>query len=300
MKGYYECFNNLCSAITIPKVVTLHEIYHTFPGVFPRDAIRGFCGSKYLEEVIYDIRHPVQTTLRKHVKKHFHTDYIHVHYNFQRSILVSKGIAPNKIHVVGYPIRKDPLGDMKVKKVGNKVLHLGATGFISNQYDYEMLFAVLEKIDISWRFEWIGTIRRNEDRKIVDTIMRKVKERGWGNRFFITGWVTERQKDRLLKLLDVYCALYKSKSCSESLATAIGAGQRIVASHLPITVEIGQNGYPLELVQDNPKETAERILTIAYDRKVKRTIQGQIRRYKEKYNVENVARKMVAFYRSII
>ena len=59
----YERFIKL---LTIPKIVSLHEVYKTQPNIYPREEIRGNCLTKPLKLMLYDVRHPMDTIFRKH------------------------------------------------------------------------------------------------------------------------------------------------------------------------------------------------------------------------------------------
>ena len=72
--------------------MTLHEVYKQFPDVFPRDEIKGNFITKPIKEYVYDWRHPFVTSFARHVLKGFCADKIIVHAQFQKDILIEKGL----------------------------------------------------------------------------------------------------------------------------------------------------------------------------------------------------------------
>jgi hypothetical protein len=93
-------YDELCNSIKCPVVVSLHEVYDDFPDVFPRRLIKGTAPVRAIKKIIYDLRHPVQTALTKHISQSFYAEKIFVHSNFQKEILIKKNIAPAKMIIL--------------------------------------------------------------------------------------------------------------------------------------------------------------------------------------------------------
>ena len=155
LKGNNKRYEQLCSKITKPIIVSLHEVYKEFPGVFPRSQIKGKSFVRKLKENIYDRRHPFQTLYNHHLSNSFYADKILVHANFQKELLIKKGVEKDKIDIIPMPIKElihlhtvakpqDTLDDGR--------LNLSSLGFINQNYDYELLFDVLDNLKTPWHF----------------------------------------------------------------------------------------------------------------------------------------------------
>ncbi len=262
--GRHDIYSTLCRGLLRPLVVSLHEVYPSVPGVFPRDRItgRGLAGA--LKRRIYDLRHPYVTALRAHRKHGFHAEAILVHYRYQRAILQSRGVNPSTIHVIPYPVRsRESAGRCSLRD--GETVHLAATGFINPAYDYPLLLEALGKLRVPWRFTWIGGPRRDEDRPVLEALRREIESRRFSDKVEITGWVTDQRRDEILGQCHVYCALFRERSSSESFATALSARRLIVAMSVPFIEELTADFGPLALVTDRDADSIaraiERILT---------------------------------------
>ncbi|MBD3392169.1 MAG: hypothetical protein GF418_08830, partial [Chitinivibrionales bacterium] len=221
VRGGRDLYRALRARIPRPLIVTLHEVYHEFPGVFPRSAIRGRGPVRWLRERLYDLRHPVHTRYRKHVHARFGAQRIVVHYPYQKGIVVDQGIPSGMVEIIPHPTVTPPARNpVPRERPDRRPLHFGCTGFINANYDYELLFNTLQAIEKPWRFTWIGGIRREEDRVLLERIEQVVRARQWEDKFSVTGWVPDgEQMDRLADI-DVYLALFVNRSTSGSLLMA--------------------------------------------------------------------------------
>ena len=161
LKGNIDFYGEILKKINRPVLVSLHEVYREFPGVFPREEIVAPHWLLPLKYLIYDLKHPAQSAFRKHLSNKFGADCILVHHEYHRDILFDKGICAGLVKVLPLPV-KCSVSCPSFSWTPGKQLHLGSTGFLNPQYDYDLLISVLEKLDIEWKFTWIGGIRSGE------------------------------------------------------------------------------------------------------------------------------------------
>jgi glycosyltransferase involved in cell wall biosynthesis len=166
-------------------------------------------------------------------------------------------------------------------------------------YNYDLLFAALERLVIPWTFTWIGGLRRPEDQPILDRVNAGISSRGWQDRFRVTGWVDDEERDRLLGECDVYCALFSARSSSESLATAMGAGCAVVATDLPLTRELAEDGV-LRCVAHDAALVAAEIGRLHRDDALRQSLTAACGRYAAGHTYQATATAMIDVYEGLI
>jgi glycosyltransferase involved in cell wall biosynthesis len=295
LRGRREWYFDLCRSITCPVIVTLHEVYDQMPGVFPRERLGGIFPIKKMRRWLYDLRHPYLTALTRHTGAGYCARRILVHSGFQKDILVKKGIGPERIEILPVPVSAKVASPAKSWK-GSGTLQLAATGFVSESYDFELLFATLDQCDLPWKFTWIGGVRREDDRGLWDRLHREIVRRNWADRFFMTGIVAKEKRDELLARTNVYCAFFSHKSSSESLATAIGVRCMIVATPLPVTRELSERFPVMLLAQPEPRELAAAIRRLATDAALQGKLADALAAYCGEYGRERMAKRLAELY----
>lgn len=292
-----DVYFRLLSKIKVPTVVTLHEVYDEFPQVFPRSKIRGYGPLLIIKRIIYDCKHPVQTAYSRHCSRNFGADLILVHHKYHRDILLKKGIKPELVEILQFPVKKSA-NEINFKwKAGEAVL-LGSIGFINQGYDYKLLFSVLEKMEIDWKFVWIGGLRNNENEKILENLKQMIISREWQNRFIITGWVSDEKQNELLQKLDIYLSLFKYRSSSATVSRAIGALKPIIATEIPMIKELNEciDESPVLAVKNDPESVIGAIRKIMEDSRFREDLLWKIRKYSENRYFSNMAEKLLLIY----
>lgn len=300
-KGKDRYFSIL-SKINKPVIVTLHEIYDEFPMVYPRSKIRGWGPILILKRMIYDFKHPVQAAFKKHCKKKFGADLILVHQQYHRNILGDKGINTEFIEVLEQPVKKC-MYSVKFQWNTGDTLHLGSTGFINPGYDYDLLFSVLERLEIKWDFTWIGGIRDENHDSILLELNKKITDHGWKERFILTGWVSDEKQNELLKKIDIYFSFFKFRSSSGSICRAIGALKPIIATEIPLTKELftvcGNDGLtgPVVAVKSDPEMIISSLRKILENKMFRDDLLHAVKLYSEKMEFSSMADRMISIYR---
>ena len=289
----YERFVKL---LTVPRIVSLHEVYRTQPNIFPREDVRGNALIKPLKLMWYDIRHPLHTIFRNHRHRGFFASRIIVHYPYQKSIVSTWGIAPDTITVIAYPLQpRTP-----ISKPSAAALRLGCSGFINLNYDYDLLFETLAGIQTPWTFVWIGGLRRREDQWLLDKINRRISDYNWQDRFTITGWIDDESIYTHLERLDCFLALFSERSSSGTILRILETSCPVVATRLPMTVDINAECTVLELIDREPKQALAAINRLCHDLRYRQERIQAVHTYGSTHSFLAMADKLFAVYQSMV
>ncbi len=298
LKGKKKKYSRLCTLLTKPVVATLHEVYDEFPGVFPRSHITGSGILRVCKEYIWDRRHPCQNVYTFHANNRFFADRLLVHANYHKQSLIKKGIEADTISVIPHPVKihgdSPDLSFMKENR-----LNLSSHGFISPHYDYALLFNVLEKLTVPWRFTWIGGIRRDEDAPLLAAINRDIAKRSWQDTFIITGWAEDEKRNRLLTQTDIYLALFTARSTSGSLATTMGMHRLIITTELQYTLELAQNAPALTVCPAESEAVIDRINRLISDEPLRHQMLQELEKYTGNVSYLNMAKKVIEVYKDL-
>jgi glycosyltransferase involved in cell wall biosynthesis len=292
-----DFYSELCPVIECPIFVTLHEVYKSFPGVFPRDSLQGFLPLLKIKQWLYDRRHPYVTALTKHTKASYYAKAILVHSGFQKDILNKKGIRPEMVSVFPLPVSalvQTPSSPW----TGKGPISLVSTGFINDSFDYDLLMKTLTICNLPWNFTWIGGVRRPDDQRLFEGLQKEIARRNWSSRFVITGIVSKEKRDELLSKAHIYCAFFNYKSSSESLATAISSRTMILSTPLPLTREMTRRFPIMVIAPAKPKEMAAMIRRMATNTDLQKSLGKATADYCNAYGRERMAGRLASFYES--
>jgi glycosyltransferase involved in cell wall biosynthesis len=297
LKKGRDFYFRLLSKIKVPVIVTLHEVYEEFPQVFPKSKISGRGPLLFIKQFVYDYKHPLQTAYLKHCSRSFGADLILVHHRYHKDILIEKGIKPELIEILQFPVKKSA-NEINFKwKAGETVL-LGSTGFINPGYDYQLLFSVLEKMESDWKFIWIGGLRNNENEQVLENLKQMIISREWQTRFIITGWVSDEKQNELLEKLDIYLSLFKYRSSSATVSRAIGALKPVIATEIPMIKEMNEcdDESPVLAVKKDPESVIWVIRKIMEDSRFREDLLWKVRKYSENRYFSNMAERLLSIY----
>lgn len=292
-------YKKLCSLITKPIIVSLHEVYEEFPDVFPRSQIKGRGFIRQCKELLYDYRHPYQTIYTRHLSESFFADIILVHAQYHKDILAQNGIHKDMLSVIPLPVKPITIShDTPFMTSG--IIHFCSHGFITPHFDYPLLFTVLNNLTTPWHFTWLGGVRRNEDVPILNTIKNEIRKRNWRDRFIITGWVTENERNRVLSQTDLYLALFTARGSSASLAAALGARSLIIATELPLTSELVKKTPILSIVPPECTAIIDQINRLASDTILRNSFITNIESYIEDHSYTKHASHLIELYQDAL
>lgn len=300
-RGRHDFYHDLMKSIEVPTLVTVHDLYKDPPGVFPRSGITGPLPFKRIKEILYDMRHPWQTAFERHRQNRFYTKNIHLHHTFQKKFLGD--ISGITVHIKPHPLKlsaRIPPTDKKGRE-----LTLGAFGFINPLFNYTVLFETLKQLEQPWRFIWVGGLRSPEQQPLLACLKEQINTLKWNNRFFITGWVPERQLDIRLSAVDMMLALFTQRSSSGSIARALGIGLPVLASRIPLTEELisfntSRNiPAPLLLCDPDPSQLSEYINNYFSHKNVRTDLRKGINFYRAACSYAKLTQELINLYREI-
>jgi glycosyltransferase involved in cell wall biosynthesis len=291
-------FPEMCRAIHVPIIVSVHEIYRSFPDVYPRERIRGHGPLAIVKRCLYDRRHPLQTAYYRHALHSFYAQRVLVHHEFQREILLDQGCSSQALTLFPHPAVLDTEATYPQALQPGAPLHLAGSGFINPHFDYELLFAALERLTIPWTFTWIGGVRRQEDIPLQNEIVAHIESRGWTDRFRITGWVSECDLRSLLRKADIVCAFFIARSSSGSLAAAFKCLRPVIATPIPMTEAFARDGM-LHLSPADPDRVAKEILTLARQEDLRSSIVAKEKEYCLANGYASLSRRLMDIYRGV-
>lgn len=292
-KDYYR---SLIKKIKIPIVTSLHEVYETIPGVYPREKITGMLSP--IRRLIYDIKHPLQHLLNTHQKNFYYSDIIIVHYHFQKEILINKGFPEKKIKIIELPFEKQT--QIKISSFSENPISLGCIGFINLNYDYNFLFKVLHTLKIPWKFKWLGGLRTKGDSDFYQSILNKIKNYKFENEFIISNWLNNKDFQYEMSQFDILLHFFKNRSSSSSLCKSISFGIPVLATQLPLTNEISKK-CEIQLINTNDVHSTVDIIEELYNSKSKRVYMSDSEFQYAKLNTYQIqTEKLIHLYREII
>jgi hypothetical protein len=299
VQGTKDLFADLCRNITVPIVVSLHEVYHSFPDIFPREAITGNGPIAFLRRRQYDKRHPLQTAYRRNASRSFHAHALLVHHEFQRAIVIEQGCRADAVSTLPHPVPVFFGALPPPPWNGSRPLHIAALGFINPHFDYDLLFATLERLTMPWRFTWIGGLRRDEDNPLLHTIRARIQEKRWIDRFIVTGWLPDEEFHMHLNGADLVCAFFIARSSSGSLAAALGSLRPVIATPIQLTEEFAGSGV-LHLSPADPDRLAQDIGDLATKEELRSPILAKVKAYCQDNSYDALSNRLLNLYRGIL
>lgn len=303
-RNRFDYYSRMIKKTSLPVAVSLHEVYENNPGVFPRSHIKGFFPLRRIRTFMYDFRHPVQSAFSRHLKKSFHAHRILVHHKYHTDILKKKGVNAELIRVLPHPVVTT--GSAPFKPLQSASIHLGAQGYVNPQYNYDLLFSVLDQMDRAWMFTWIGGVRSSDQRPLLDDLLNRIHRRNWQKRFIITGWVPESDIYRKLIAVDCILALFKTRSSSGSLARVLGAGKPVIATDIPLTSEIAHyTAYlnapaPIMLSGSSCTDVISTIERLFSDPTLQEKLNEGLHAYCEAVSFPRMAEQLSTLYRELV
>ncbi|MBN1983544.1 MAG: glycosyltransferase [Chitinivibrionales bacterium] len=183
-------------------------------------------------------------------------------------------------------------------------LMLSTCGFISQSYNFDLLFEVLMKLDIPWRFTWIGGIRQKddtlkEDKQLLRKIEATIKERNWKNNFEITGWISDIDSDVIIEKTDIYLALFKNKISSAPLAKALGYRKKIITTATPLTQELVQESPIMSIVPARATAIIKEIKKFQANTRERQSFQQAISNYIKNHPSPISSQKLLDVYNEL-
>ena len=122
---------------------------------------------------------------------------------------------------------------------------LGIFGFLNPGLDYASVLDLLARLDPGVGLLILGGARGGGDAQ--SRLEAAIAERGLQDRARVTGFLPEASLQANLRLCDVFLCPMRFKSNSSSVAHLFGLGKPILATELPLTRFLQDQGAPIEL-----------------------------------------------------
>lgn len=295
MKSRKDIYTIFINKIKKPIIISLHEVYEEFPGVYPKSSISGLFSP--VKKLIYDFKHPLVSTYEKHLRYSFTCSKLLVHYNFQKEIIEKKVALNSEIEVVPHPSEIN--NKIEIKTKNKKTLSLISMGFINRNYNYKHLFATLEKLTIPWTFSWLGGPRTSEDSNILSQLKHEIVKRDWNNKITFTGWLSDNELLKHIQNSDIILHLYKNRSSSGTLCKSLSFGIPVIATKLPLTIELQKDTGIVLTTEEDKKECSELIEDL-YNNDEKRTVISKKEyAYAQNHSYSKMSSKLLDIYRKL-
>jgi glycosyltransferase involved in cell wall biosynthesis len=228
-----------------------------------------------------------------------------VHSASQREALLRAGARGEQVVVVPHMIRSVAVAERAQARaalgVADDEVLLTLFGFPGARKGFDVALAALAQLPPRMRLILAGGATLPTHEAELAALQARAVALGVQDRFKITGYLADEALATIWGATDIVLAPFRESTGSGSLATAIGAGQVIIASDLPQHREI--NGYhrALHLVAPDAASALaaaiERVAGNAGDREELR--RGAIA-YREAFSVAATAGRLVGLYREVL
>ncbi|MBI2711246.1 MAG: glycosyltransferase [Bdellovibrio sp.] len=187
---------------------------------------------------------------------------VFVHSRLQKAMVESSGCA--KVEVIPHfvpaltPIRTKP--NLQRKKIL-------VFGFVTPDKGQDIAIEALSLLPDDFELILAGGPRRPSDENFVQFCRDKIKKLGLESRVRLTGFVSAEEVDSFYESASLVLAPFRESSGSGSLVQALGRGSPVLASDLPLNLEIEERvkGSVKFFSSGSPKSCAEEIKRVLSD-----------------------------------
>lgn len=296
LKNVYPYFD---FAARVPKILTVHEILSA--------PFRIAHFEKGAGKLLSNLLIPLSTYYSCYLNKTLFTRAakIIVHTEEHRSILVLRGVPPERIAVIphGIPDMPPPNDISSVQSryrlEGKRIIAL--LGFISPRKGYELVLDVLPALPVDIVFVIAGGSRTAEDAEYEARLHMKIKEMGLQKRVVVTGYCTPNDLGTLTQLAEIVIAPFLDVSGSGTLSLALAAGKPIIAADIPSLVELKERTGALLLFRNaDPADLLHKIKQCLADLELLTSLGTAARGYAKRNSFRAVAERTVALYEEVL
>jgi glycosyltransferase involved in cell wall biosynthesis len=239
-------------------VVTLHEIHRTSPFAYDPEKIRSvFPFLEAWKKKRYWKRHPLQSCEKRMAEIKYGNAHLIVHLASHRSLLWERGVEETRIRVIPLGLPSWPRPPVPAR---SGAFRLATFGFLTQANDYQTVLEALSLLPADYQYTIMGGPRTEEGEKVVKEIRQRIRKLRLEDRVFITGFIPEKEVPGTLAQADIFVAPLAVRSNSASLAYMLAAGRPVIASDIPYSREIQEEGAGLVLYRGGDgHDLAERI-----------------------------------------
>lgn len=221
-------------------------------------------------------------------------DGVMVHSRHQIDAVERSGCQKTRVipHFVQIPpltgtVRRNSVGDQKTVLV---------FGFFTPEKGQDIAIKAFSRLPSNARLILAGSVRRKKDQFYFDSCMSLAKKLGVRGRIQLTGFVEGAAMNELYCVADLVLAPFRETSGSGSLAHALGRRATILASDLPLNLEIAErekNALTFFKSED-PEDCAHQMMQLFKNLPAMRELQEGAGQYALKVGPEKIAEIMVS------
>lgn len=275
----------LYNALTVPAVLTVHEIAEERGGLLRR-RLTAFANRQ-------NFLHPA---LRRYI----------VHTDVDRKRLAEIGVSPERIAVipVGIP-PAEPLPERGAAKAaleltGKRVVTL--FGFLSRKKGHQVAIEALAALPEAYVLLLAGDRHPDDQTDYVPSLKARIAEMGLQDRVKITGYLPEERLPQMMAATDVAIAPFLETSGSASLAHLLAYGLPVVASNIPPLQQIEAEAPGCLLLTEVGNSTALRdgIVQVCEGETLRTRMREASYLYAELHSYKRMAQATAAVYQQAL
>lgn len=174
-------------------------------------------------------------------------------------------------------------------------------GYFTPEKAQDVVIRALPHVDKSVHLILAGGVRRKKDEAYFAYCRRLIDDLGLTDRVAITGYVADDDIDSYYNRAALVITPFRETSGSGSIAHAFARGAAILASDLPLNIDIATREHgALEFFRnEDPADCAHKITTLLNDPAKRGTLRQAALRYAKACAPEQIARKHLDFYAQI-
>ncbi len=276
---------SLYSTITVPAVITVHEIVNEAGSAVRRAAIRHMNRVNFL--------HPV---IRAWI----------VHTDADKVRLAGVGANSDAIHVIpiGVPAVQSRVDAAEARDslglAGKHVVTL--FGFLSSKKGHLDALDAIAILPDEYELIFAGGRHPDDASGYVDQLSKEIESRNLSQRVRVTGFLADTDLEVVIAATDLAIAPYHNSSGSASAAYLLAAGLPVIASDIPAFQEIeAQMPGTLDLISPHrPDLLSGEIQKVMGNPEQLQVMRSAATRYAAAHSYRSMAEATVKVYRSVL
>ena len=226
-------------------------------------------------------------------------DGVFVHSQFQKPWVESSGCPKVEVipHFVPQLMKGEFLEDANLDE-NRSQKNILVFGFFSPDKGQDIAIRAMEYLPENYRLTLAGGARRPKDETYLSECKKILAKKGLADRVQITGFVDPADIDTFYKKADLVLAPFRETSGSGSLVQALGRGLPILASDLPLNLEISTrvSGALAYFKSEDSKQCAIEIMKNLESVEAVRRLRVSAAEYSNKYSSDNLAKNYLGNY----
>lgn len=295
-RNLFPCF---ASAITVPVVMTAHEILDPpYRAANFKGALQWLssglspCSSRYSNYVNAGVFQWSDRTI--------------VHTGQQRDLLMERGVSPDRITLIPHGIAPCAVSSLEaaqtvrnLKLEGRRLLTI--IGFISQRKGYELVLQVLPHLPDDVTLVIAGGCRTNSDEEYLKVLRGLLERSGLTRRVVITGYLDADVLCSVVRASSAVLAPFNAVAGSGTISIALASGVPVVASKLPPLVELNQSARAMLLfTTGDASDLLLKIRQLLTGKQLFDELSASALRYACQNSMRSVADRTYALYENVL